>query len=98
MISSRPMTTNILKVYVRPNSRETSVEGLYKGRIKIRVASPPQKGKANKELIVLLSSLTGISKSKFSIISGITSNYKDILVNEGRDLDFIKMILQNNTE
>ena len=63
MISLKLMRTNIVRIYVRPNSSETKIEGLYDKNIKIKLASPPEKGKANKELVDLISRTIGISKS-----------------------------------
>ena len=95
MISSKPMKTKILDLYVKPDSQETRVDGLYGSRIKVRIASPPQKGKANKELIEFISSLTGIPKNNIKLISGITSNYKRIRLTVEQDLDYKKIILEN---
>ena len=49
MTSSKLMKTNHIKLYVRPNSSDNRVEGIYKDRIKIRINATPEKGKANKE-------------------------------------------------
>lgn len=96
MISLKLMRTNIVRIYVRPNSSETKIEGLYNKNIKIKLASPPEKGKANKELIELLSRTIGISKSKIKITSGITSNYKTIRIDDRSNTDYSKIILHNS--
>ena len=90
------MRTNIVKIYVRHNSSETKIEGLYNKNIKIRLASPPEKGRANKELIDLISRITGISKSRIEITSGITSNYKTIRIDDRSNMDYSKIILHNS--
>ena len=96
MTSSRQMKTNILDLYIRPGSARTEIEGFYKDRIKIRLTSPPERGKANRELVNLLSRITGIPRSKIKIISGITSNYKRVCINGDNSRDYSKLILNNS--
>ena len=98
MTSLKRMKGNILEVYIKPNAKKTGIEGLHNGRIKIKIVSPPEKGKANKELIGLVSKITGISKSRIRIISGITSNYKNILISGKTDKDYTEILLTNSTK
>ena len=70
MIFSRLMKTDNIKLYIRPGASETRVEGIYRERIKIRISAPPEKGKANKELIKFIGGILSIPKNRISIISG----------------------------
>ncbi len=54
-----------IKVYVKPNSGKNSVEGIFNGRIKIKICSPPQDGRANKELIDFISEKGVFQKKMF---------------------------------
>ncbi len=58
----------------------------------ISVKSPPQKGKANKEIIKLLSKQFGIPKSGISFISGMTSSRKYFRIELENPEDQIKRI------
>jgi len=87
------MGTDTLNIYVRPGSSKTKIEGLYNGNIKIKIAAPPEKGKANKELIGILSKILKIPKSKIIIASGINSNYKTIRIDSDSNADYYKIIL-----
>ena len=80
-------TTNgyILRIRVTPNSSKCSVCGIFidcggQEFLKVNLTSVPEKGKANSELIKLLSKTLHISKSSFSIISGETDRYKKLLI------------------
>jgi len=95
MTSSRQMKTNVLDLYIKPNAKRTTIEGLHGDRIKIRIASPPEKGKANKELISLLSRITDVHRDNIRIISGITSNYKRVRIEGKSPLDYSKILLNN---
>ena len=70
------MKTKIIKLIVKPNSAKNFIEGAYLDRIKIRIASPPEKGKANRELVKFISEKLEIPKKNIKIISGEKSHIK----------------------
>jgi hypothetical protein len=59
-----------IKVKVKPNSRSNEVSEIEKDYYEVKVSVPPEKGKANKKVIELLSKHFKIPKSKISIVSG----------------------------
>jgi len=67
-----------LAVKVTPNAGRSEVSGMKDGVLQVRVAAPPDKGKANKELIDILAERLGIKKSSILIIKGQTSRHKTI--------------------
>lgn len=64
------------RVRVIPRGRRDQVVGLYGDALKVRLAAPPERGKANRALQKLLADLLGISPSAVEIISGHTSRQK----------------------
>ncbi|MFA6528330.1 MAG: DUF167 domain-containing protein [Candidatus Gracilibacteria bacterium] len=71
-----------LRIKVTPKSAKTEITNtLDDGTIKIRVAAPPEKGKANKELIKFLSAHYNVPKDAISIISGKSDHLKLIKIN-----------------
>lgn len=70
----------VLKVYVQPGAKASEVQGLFDGRLKLRLAAPPVEGKANKELLKFLSKISGVAKSDMKIIRGELSRKKDVKV------------------
>ena len=85
-----------LSVRLTPNAGRDGVEGVETGAdgeayLKVRVTAVPEKGKANKALIGLLSKLLKISKSSFEIISGDTAR-KKILRIDGDPEDIISKL------
>lgn len=87
------MEAEIIKILVRPNSRQNSIEGLFEDRIKIKISKPAEKGKANKELIRFLSEKTGIPKRDIQITSGIKSNLKEIKIKKMEDENMASRLL-----
>lgn len=70
----------IISVRLYPNAIKNELIGLSHGVWQVRVAAPPVKGKANKELISFLSKVLGVGKSSVSIAQGHTSRNKLIAV------------------
>lgn len=62
------------------SSGPTRISGLLDDMLKVKVSSPPEKGKANQCLIKFLSKQLGVKKSDVSIISGATSPVKHVKV------------------
>jgi uncharacterized protein (TIGR00251 family) len=71
-----------LRVKVIPRSAKTEIAGeMADGTLKIRIAAPPEKGKANEELVRFLVAHFGVKKVE--IISGHTATLKIIRLQEG---------------
>ena len=74
-----------LRIKVIPKSPKSEiVETMADGTIKIRVAAPPEKGKANAELIKFLAKHFKMEKSSITIISGKTDQLKLVKINADR--------------
>ncbi len=67
-------------VKIVPGSSRTVVSGLLDTMIKIRVAAPPEKGKANQCLVAFLAGQLGVRKSAIAIVAGQTNPVKQIRV------------------
>ena len=65
-----------ISIKVQPNSNRNEVVGVVNGVWKIKIAAPPDKGKANKELVDFLSELLDIKKDRINILRGQTSHNK----------------------
>ncbi|MCD6575678.1 MAG: DUF167 domain-containing protein [Nanoarchaeota archaeon] len=65
----------IVEVKVVPKSSKISVEKK-NGKLHVKLTAPPEKGKANKQLVEVLAEHFGVSKSKVKILKGETSHNK----------------------
>ena len=71
----------ILTVKIVPGSSSPSkICGLLEGMLKIKVAAPPEKGKANQCLIKFLADALNVKKNSIQIISGQTRPIKQIQI------------------
>ncbi|HSD16029.1 MAG TPA: DUF167 domain-containing protein [Thermomonas sp.] len=70
----------ILLVKAKPNARTSSLTQLDDGTWLAQLKSPPVEGKANAELVGLLSKHFGCAKSAVSIRTGASSKLKRVQV------------------
>ena len=67
-----------LFIKVVPNASTDQIVGLVGERLKVRVSSPPESGKANNAVCQLLSKALGVKKNAVSIINGNTNPQKTV--------------------
>ena len=77
-------------VLVVPNASRAGVMGLHGDRIKVRVASPPEKGKANAAVLELLQQT--LKAKRCRVIAGRTTRFKTVLV-PSVDADSVRNLL-----
>lgn len=76
-----------IRVRVNPNSSRESISYSESGGLAVKLKSPPVDGRANKELIRLISRILGIAPGKISLIRGGASREKTLLVEEVDEKD-----------
>jgi len=72
----------ILKIHVVPGARQTMVAGLHGDRLKVKVARPPEKGRANEELLAFLARLLQVPPRAVHLTSGAASRAKVVAVHD----------------
>lgn len=61
---------------VAPGASRTEIVGTLGNAVKVRVAAPPEKGKANAELFKLVARRLGVSRSAITLVSGESAREK----------------------
>lgn len=82
----------LLRVKVIPNAKCETIAGIIGNRLKIKVNSPPESGKANTAVCKLIANVIGIKPSNISIVSGMTKSEKSIKI-YGVELEIIEKTL-----
>ena len=72
-----------LTVQVKPNAKHQDIQTAVDGSLVIRLKLSPVDGKANAELIKLLSKQYGVPKSRITIKAGASSRLKRIEIDDG---------------
>lgn len=70
----------VLPVRAQPGARRSGIQGEQAGMLKVAVTAAPEKGKANKAIIEVLSKELALRKSQFELLTGETSQQKRFLV------------------
>ena len=82
----------ILNIKVFPNASKNEVGQVLGEYLRIRIASAPVKGKANKECLKLLASFFRINKSRVMFMKGETSRLKQVLLEGIKKEDVLKRL------
>ena len=78
-----------LNVHAQPGAGRTQIVGRHGAAVKVRVASPPEKGKANEALIKALSEAFGVKSSAVTLVDGATSRTKRFRITGVEPDDFV---------
>jgi len=82
-----------ISLHVYPNAPRNEIVGFTDGVLGVKVAAPPVKGQANRELVAFLSRLLGVSKGSLAILKGHTSRNKLIAVSGFSQEEVLKRLL-----
>ena len=82
----------VVSVKVQPNASRDRIVGEHADQLKIAVTVAPEKGKANKSVIKVLSRLLGVKSSDIEILSGETSRDKKVLIRNISEEEFNRVI------
>lgn len=69
-----------IQLKVVPNASRTRIVGEYQGALKVAVAVPPEKGRANEAVIDLLAASLGLRRHQLTIESGATTARKTLSI------------------
>jgi uncharacterized protein (TIGR00251 family) len=70
----------VITVKVVPGSSRSEIVGRHGQMLKIKVAAPPEKGKANKALLEFLADTLNLKKTALEITAGHTSSIKQVFL------------------
>lgn len=68
----------VLSIKVVPGATRSGIAGWLGAALKVRVAAPPERGRANAEVVRVLAEVLGVPGSAVRIVSGGTSARKQV--------------------
>ena len=89
MTSNRTRGVFVIPVRASAGARENAVRGEQDGALKVSVTQAPEKGKANKAIIRVLSKELSLKKSQIQLLSGETARMKKFFV-EGASVEEVR--------
>ncbi len=81
----------LVQVKAVPGSSRSLVAGLRDGALLVRVAAPPEKGKANEELRACVARALGLAKSSVELVSGASSRRKRLSIPASAEADLRRL-------
>jgi len=82
----------LLNVRVVPNASKSCLKEMAGGILKVKVKAPPEKGRANDELVKVLSGALKLPKKSVTVVKGEKSRNKTVSV-RGADIKKIQEAL-----
>ncbi len=86
--------TVVLRLHVQPGAARAGMGGRHGDAVKVAVSAPPDKGKANEAVLVLVAAALGVPRSAVELVGGTTSRAKRVAV-RGRTADEVRSALGN---
>ncbi|MBK9181232.1 MAG: YggU family protein [Acidimicrobiales bacterium] len=83
----------VLSVHAQPGAGRSQVSGRHGRALKVRVAAPPEGGRANEALAGVLAELFGVKPARVRLLSGASSRSKRFLL-EGVSADEVTVVLE----
>jgi uncharacterized protein (TIGR00251 family) len=84
----------VIRVHVQPGAGRIEVVGRHGDAVKVKVAAPPEGGRANQAVAEFLASSFGIAVAQVTLVSGATSRAKRYRVGPV-DLDLVRRVIAN---
>ena len=70
----------VLRLHVQPGAGRTAVTGRHGDALKVKVAAPPDQGRANDACAELIAKVAGVKPSDVEIVGGASSRSKRVKV------------------
>ena len=87
----------VLPVRAHAAARRNAIDGEKAASLQVSVTQAPEKGKANKAIVALLSKSLGLRKSQIELVAGETSPQKRFLVRGITKTELARRIEQAST-
>ena len=92
---AREGDTIVLRLHVQPGAGRSAVTGRYGDAVKVKVAAPPEGGRANEAVVELVASLVGVKAAQVELASGQSSRSKRVKVT-GVVVDDVRRVLSES--
>lgn len=70
----------VFRVRARPGGSRRFAGGVHRGALKVQTTMPPEKGKANSDILKIVARALGVRKSQVSLAAGAKGRNKEVLV------------------
>lgn len=78
--ATRPRAGVVINVKVVPGASRSEIAGTLGDHLKVRLAAPPEDGRANRELVEVLAQACGVGRADVAVLTGHANAQKRVLV------------------
>src|SRR5689334_3985266 len=82
----------VIRLHVQPGAGKTAVVGRHGDAVKVRVAAPPEGGRANDAVVALIAASFDVKLAQVSLISGESSRAKRVQVDGIAEADLERLL------
>ncbi len=82
----------VLRLHVQPGAGRTALNGRHGDALKVKVAVPPEQGRANEACVELVASILGVPRTQVELVSGPSSRSKRARIT-GVEADEVRRLL-----
>ncbi|MFN8039280.1 MAG: DUF167 domain-containing protein [Acidimicrobiales bacterium] len=82
----------VVRVLVQPGARRPAVVGRHGDELRLRVAAPPERGRANAEVVQVLAEALGVPSAAVAIARGPAGRHKELVVRAGARSDVVRRL------
>ena len=84
--------TAIIRLHVQPGAGKTAVVGRHGDAVKVRVAAPPEGGRANDAVVALIAATFDVKLAQVTLLSGESSRAKRVQVDGIAEADLERLL------
>ena len=84
--------TAVIRLHVQPGAGRTAVVGRHGDAVKVRVAAPPEGGRANDAVVALIAATFDVKLSQVTLVSGESSRAKRVQIADVAEGDVERLL------
>jgi uncharacterized protein (TIGR00251 family) len=82
----------VIRLHVQPGAGKTAVVGRHGDAVKVRVAAPPEGGRANDAVVALMATTFDVKLAQVSLVSGQSSRAKRVQIAEIEEAEVERLL------
>jgi uncharacterized protein (TIGR00251 family) len=84
--------TAVIRLHVQPGAGRTAVVGRHGDAVKVRVAAPPEGGRANDAVVALVAATFDVKLAQVTLISGESSRAKRVQIDGVEEAEIERLL------
>ncbi len=82
----------VVRVVVQPGARRPAVVGRHGDELRLRVAAPPERGRANAEVVRVVAEALGVAAGDVEVARGRSGRHKELVVRDGARAEVVRRL------